>query len=136
MGSSWFLVISPTIADRRAALSSANSVVSVDEVLTMQTPLILSRLAVLLMVAAPMAAMAGDPPDRDAPPPAESRKQAYAECGGPPIQGGRDIQPTPAHDKCLAKKQKIKQRGQAGTPPPADDTTPVMPPAERQPDPK
>lgn len=39
---------------------------------------------------------------------AESEKQAYADCGGPPIQDGHDVQPTPSHDRCLADKQKIK----------------------------
>jgi hypothetical protein len=38
---------------------------------------------------------------------AESQADAYADCGGAPIQNGHDVQPTPEHDKCLAKEQHI-----------------------------
>lgn len=32
---------------------------------------------------------------------------AWAACGGAPIQGGHDVQPTPARDKCLAEKMHL-----------------------------
>lgn len=91
------------------------------------------RLAAFLIVAAPATAMATD---QVSPPPAESRKEAYADCGGPPIQGGRDIQPTPARDKCLAEKQKNLRRAPPASPPQADDAPPVMPPVELRSDPQ
>jgi hypothetical protein len=49
---------------------------------------------------------------------AESEANAYAECGGPPIRDGHDVQPTPAHDRCLAKKQDLPNpdRQRAGDP--------------------
>jgi hypothetical protein len=49
---------------------------------------------------------------------AESEANAYAECGGPPIRDGHDVQPTPAHDRCLAKKQDLPNpdRKPAGEP--------------------
>jgi hypothetical protein len=96
----------------------------------------LYRLAVFLTVAGPSTSMAAAPPNVDTPHPAESRAEAFAECGGPPIQDGRRVQPTPARDKCLAEKQNIPRPGHAGNTPQTKERPPVIPPADLQPIPR
>lgn len=64
-------------------------------------------LTLLLIPAASMAQQAG----RQAEPSRDRLAEAYDACGGPPIQNGRWVQPTPERDRCLeehlglAKKQ-------------------------------
>jgi hypothetical protein len=64
---------------------------------------------------------------------ADTEAEAYADCGGRPIQDGHDVQPTPAHDQCLAQKQKIPltpftddktAKGKAANPPPPQKAPP------------
>jgi hypothetical protein len=37
------------------------------------------------------------------PPSHQQLEDAYAACGGPPIQNGQTIQPTPERDRCLTE---------------------------------
>lgn len=43
----------------------------------------------------------------DNPSPRQEEERAFEDCGGPPIQGGHPVQPTPDRDACLARTQHI-----------------------------
>jgi hypothetical protein len=72
--------------------------------------------------------LAAEPQPAPRPAAADTLPEAWAACGGPPIQDGHDVQPTPAHDRCLAKKQDIPLNDRVAPPPsPAPAARPPKP---------
>lgn len=86
--------------------------------------------ALLLAPAMSMAQQA----DNQGVPTHQQLEEAYAACGGPPIQNGRSVQPTPERDKCLSEhlEQAKRQaphgnRARTTSPPPSTSGREEMP---------
>jgi hypothetical protein len=63
----------------------------------------MAALGVWLAVAGPLAAAQTGNGDDQSLPSRDQEQEAQAACGGGPIEGGKDVQPTPERDKCLAE---------------------------------